>query len=218
MEFSEYFSIWNKLDVADREELNAAAFKKMIPSGTVIHNGSMDCMGLLLVRSGQLRAYITSEEGKEVTIYRLFDRDICLFSASCMMRSIQFDITIIAEKDTDVWVIPIDVYKGVMERSAVLANYTSEIMGTRFTDVMWLIEQVMWKSMDKRVATFILEESAIEQTELLHITHDRIASHLGTAREVVTRLLKYLQSEGAIRLNRATIEITDSKKLLRLSD
>ena len=59
----------------------------------------MDCTGLLLVRHGQLRAYILSDEGREITIYRLFDRDMCLFSTSCIMRSIQFDVTIETEKN-----------------------------------------------------------------------------------------------------------------------
>lgn len=67
--------------------------------------------------SGQLRAFILSEDGREITLYRLFERDLCLFSASCMMRSIQFDITIQAEKDTELWVIPAEIYKQVMDES-----------------------------------------------------------------------------------------------------
>src|SRR5699024_10053988 len=104
-----------------------------------------DCLGLLLIQSGQLRAFILSDEGREITIYRLLDMDICLFSASCMMHSIQFEITIEAEKDTDFWIIPADVYKEIMEQSAPLANYTNEIMAARFSEVMWLIEQILWK-------------------------------------------------------------------------
>ena len=132
-----------------------------------------------------------SEEGREITIFRLFSRDMCLFSASCMMKNIQFDITVTAEKDTEAWFIPVDIYKSLMENSAVIANYTNDIIGTRFTDVVWLIDQILWKRFDKRLALFLKEESAIEGTERLEITHEKIASHLGTAREVVTRMLKY---------------------------
>lgn len=139
-----------------------------------------------MIKSGQLRAYSLSEEGREITLYRLFDMDMCLFSASCMMRSIQFEIVIQAEKDTEVWVISAEIYKKVMEKSASVANFTNEIMASRFSDVMWLIEQVMWKSMDKRIAAFLLEESSIEDTDELKITHEIIANHLGTHREVVT--------------------------------
>lgn len=83
-------------------------------------------------------------------MYRLFERDICLFSASCMMNSIQFDMTVSAEKDTEVLVIPSEIYKDVMEASAPLATYTNEVMASRFSDVMWLVDQVLWKSLDKR--------------------------------------------------------------------
>lgn len=130
-----------------------------------------------------------------------------------MMRSIQFDVTITAEKDTELWVIPADVYKQIMEQSAPAANFTSEIMASRFSEVMWLIEQIMWKSMDRRVAAFLLEEAAIENADLLHITHESIANHLGTHREVVTRMLRYFQAEGMVKLSRGTVELTDPEKL-----
>lgn len=178
----------------------------------------MDCTGLFLIKSGQLRAYILSDEGREITIYRLFDRDMCLFSASCMMRSIQFEVTIAAEKDTQLWVIPVEIYKNIMEESAPVANYTNELMASRFSDVMWLIEQVMWKSLDKRVAAFLLEEAAIEETKELKITHEIIANHLGSHREVITRMLRYFQSEGMVKLSRGTIQILDEEKLEAIQD
>ena len=184
----------------------------------MLHGGSGDCTGLLLVRSGQLRAYILSEEGREVTIYRLFDRDLCLLSASCIMRSIQFDITVEAEKDTDLWMIPAEVYRRIMTESAPLSNYTNEIMAARFSEVMWLVEQIMWKSMDRRVAAFLLEEAAIEDAELLRLTHETIANHLGTHREVVTRMLRYFQDEGMVRLARGSVELLDKKRLEALRD
>ena len=176
----------------------------------------MDCTGLLLIQSGQLRAYMLSEEGREITLYRLFDMDMCLFSASCIMRSIQFEVTIEAEKDTDLWIIPAEVYRGIMEESAPVANYTNELMASRFSEVMWLIEQIMWKSLDKRVAAFLLEESRIEGTEELRLTHETIANHLGSHREVITRMLRYFQSEGMIKLSRGAVRILDPVRLEEL--
>ncbi len=218
MDFQGYFPIWDKLAPGHQEMLLDNLTERNIKKGAVIHNGDMDCTGLLLVRSGQLRAYILSAEGREITVYRLFDRDLCLFSASCMMRSVQFDITIQAEKDTRLWVIPAEVYRQVMEQSAPAANYTNEVMAARFSEVMWLMEQVMWKSLDKRVAAFLLAEAAIEGTLLLRLTHESIANHLGTHREVVTRMLRYFQSEGMVRLSRGAVEIIDEKKLAALGN
>ncbi len=213
MKVSEYFPMWDKLTVSQQNRLSGASMPRSVKKGTVIHNGELDCAGLLLVRAGQLRAYILSDEGREITIYRLFERDICLFSASCMMRSIQFEITIEAEKDTDMLVIPPEIYKGVMLESAPLSNFTNEIMAARFSEVMWLMEQVMWKSFDKRLAGFLLEEAALEGTNCLKITHETIGNHMGNPREVVTRMLRYFQSEGMVKLSRGTVEITDPKKL-----
>lgn len=217
MNFPGYFPIYEKLTKEQQDLLQSHVSMRNIKKGTIVYSGTHDCLGLLILLNGQLRAHIVSEEGREITIYRLFERDICLFSASCMMRSIQFDITITAEKDTQVWLIPVDIFKVLMEQSATVANFTSELMGTRLTDTMWLIEQIMWKSFDKRLADFLMEESEIEESLVIKITHEQIASHLGTAREVVTRMLKYFQGENMVKLTRGIVEITDLEKLRELS-
>nr|WP_291234872.1 Crp/Fnr family transcriptional regulator [Frisingicoccus sp.] len=218
MEFENYFSVWNRLTANQKNRIEKGLITRRVEKGTIIHNGNMNCTGLLLIKSGQLRAYILSDEGREITIYRLFDRDICLFSASCMMRSIQFDVTIEAEKDTELWIIPAETYKSIMEESASVSNYTNELMATRFTDVMWLIEQIMWKSLDKRVAFFLLEEASIEESDELKLTHETIANHLGTHREVITRMLRYFQNEGMVKLSRGTVTILDKAKLEHLQN
>ncbi len=217
MSLKEYFPVYERLEKSDRDLLDKSVFSRSVPEGTVLHRDSSDCAGLLIVRSGQLRAFITSEEGRQVTLYRLFDRDICLFSASCMMSSIQFDITISAEKDAELLVIPAELYKSLMDRSAVISGFTNQLLATRFTDVMWLIEQIMWKSFDQRLAGFLIEECSLEETTTLKITHEQIAGHLGTAREVVTRMLRYLQDEGMVRLSRGAVELTDIERLRGLS-
>lgn len=217
MLFQDCFPIWDKLEPRQKEQLLGSLITRTAEKGTVLHNGSMDCTGLLVVESGQLRAYILSSEGREVTLYRLFDRDICLLSASCMIRSIQFDMTVVAEKDTRLWIIPAEIYKNIMESSAPAANFTNELMATRFTDVMWLIEQILWKSLDKRLAAFLLEEAAIEGNNELKITHEAIANHIGSHREVITRMLRYFQGEGLVRLSRGMVAILAEERLRALA-
>ena len=216
MKLQDYFPVWEKLTPAQQKQLEDSRLSRTVKKGTVLHSGSADCTGLLLIRKGRLRAYILSDEGREITIYRLFERDICLFSASCIMRSIQFEVMVEAEKDTELWIIPPDLYKRIMEESAPIANFTNEIMAARFSEVMWLMEQIMWKSFDKRLAQFLLEESMLEGTSTLMLTHETIANHLGTAREVVTRMLRYFQSEGLVKLSRGTVEIADRTALEKL--
>lgn len=217
MNYLEYLPVWSKLDEVHRNALENAAVKRTFRKGQILHNGVTDCTGLILVISGQLRAFTISEGGREITLYRLFERDICLFSAACMINSIQFDIAVSAEKETQALVIPPDVYKSIMEVSAPLANCTNEIMASRFSDVMWLIDQIMWKSFDKRLADFLLNEANIEGTSILHITHEVIGNHLGNPREVVTRMLKYFANEDIVKLSRGVIEIVDKDKLLRIT-
>lgn len=218
MSLANYFPIYHKLTKPEQQLLTRVVVEKKAEKGTILHNGMEDCMGLLVVKSGQLRAYITSDEGREITIYRLFDHDICLLSASCIMNSIQFDITISVEKDAEFFVIPVGTFKVLMDQSLVVSNYMNQIMGTRLSDVMWLIEQVMWKSFDKRLAHFLMEESVLEDSKVLKITHEKIAAHMGSAREVVTRMLKYFQTEEMVKLSRGTIEIIDEEALEMLSE
>ena len=217
MSLADNFPIWKQMTKQQQDLLEARSELRSVKKGTVVHNGSMDCLGMLLIRSGQLRAYILSEEGREITIYRMFDQDVCLLSASCVMPNIQFEIIIEAEKDTEFWVIPSCLYKKLVEESLPLSHYTSDVISGHFSDLMFLMEQIMWKSFDKRLAAFLLEESQLENTAVLKMTHEKIANHMGTAREVVTRMLRYFQNEGMVKLTRGAIELTDAGALETLS-
>ena len=216
MELPNYFPIWDRLTPSQQERIRSTSILHNVRGGTMLHNGGPDCLGLLLVKSGQLRAYMLSDEGREVTISRFFEMDMCLFSASCVMSNMQFDVFIEAEKDSEIWVIPACLYQNLMDESLPLANFSHNLITSHLSEVMWLMEQIMWKSFDKRLAKFLLEEAALEGTNSLKITHERIANHMGTAREVVTRMLRYFQNEGMVRLTRGTVDITDEKKLRKL--
>ena len=218
MGFAEYFPIWDKLTDQQRERIESVTEFQKVKRGTILHDGSPECMGMLLVRSGQIRAYILSAEGREVTICRFFEMDISLFTASCVMPNMQFDVFIEAEKDCELWVIPACLFQNLMDESLPVANYARGLITGHFSDLMWLMEQIMWKSFDKRLAAFLLEESNLEGSDSLKITHEKIAAHMGTAREVVTRMLRYFQSEGMVKLTRGTVDIVDRKRLAALDD
>ena len=218
MSIANYFPVFSKLTPQQQQMVLDYTAVRTVPAGTVVHNGAVECTGFLLVRSGQLRAYTLSDEGREVTIYRLFDHDCCLFSAACIMASLQFEVIIETEKDSEIFIIPPSVYQKLMNESLPVSKYTNDLMATRFSEVMWLMEQIMWKSFDKRLAAFLVEESSIEGTNVLKVTHEKIANHMGTAREVVTRMLRYFQGEGLVKLTRGAIEITDLAGLEALEE
>ena len=216
MEFAEYLPIWDKLTAQQQERIAGVVEFRKVKKGTRIHDSSAECLGLVMVKSGQLRAYILSEDGREITISRLFEYDVSLLSASCVMPDMQFNVMIEAEKDTEFWSLPACMFKNMVDESLAVSNYASSLLSSNFSELMWLMEQIMWKSFDKRLAEFLLEECRLEDSQILKITHEKIASHMGTAREVVTRMLRYFQSEGMVKLTRGAIEIVDAKKLERL--
>ena len=218
MEFTGYLPIWEKLTREQQDRIAQVIEFHTVKKGTHIHDSSAQCLGLVLIKSGQLRAYILSEDGREITIGRMFEYDVSLLSASCVMPDLQFNVMIEAEKDTQFWSIPACLFKNLMDESLAVSNYARNLLSSNFSDLMWLMEQIMWKSFDKRLAGFLLEEMQLEGSSILKITHEKIAAHMGTAREVVTRMLRYFQNEGMVRLTRGTIEILSQEKLDDLSD
>ena len=217
MGYQEYLPFWNKLNTDQQERIANVIEYRSVKKGTRIHDSSAECLGLVTVKSGQLRAYMLSEDGREVTISRLFEYDVSLLSASCVMPDMQFNIMIEAEKDSSFWSIPACLFKNLVDESLAVSNYARNLLSGNFSELMWLMEQIMWKSFDKRLAAFLLEETVVEGTDELKITHERIANHMGTAREVVTRMLRYFQSEGMVKLTRGTVEILDEAALERLA-
>lgn len=217
MEFKDYFPIWNKLNDDQKERLMRVTEFRKAKAGTLLHDGGPTCLGMILVKSGQLRAYILSDEGREVTVSRFFERDICMFSVSCAMPDMQFDIMIETEKDSEFWVLPACLYKNLTDESLAAANYSSSLISSHLSELMWLMKQIMWDRFDKRLAKFLIEESRLEEKTELKITHEKIANHMGSAREVVTRMLKYFQDDGMVRLTRGTIEILSEEKLSEIA-
>ena len=216
MEFSEYLPFWSQLTADQQQQLREVVEYRKVAKGTHIHDSSSECLGLVMVRSGQLRTYILSEDGREITLSRLFEYDVSLLSASCVMPDLQLNVMIEAEKDSELWSIPACLFKNLADESLAVSNFSRNLISSNFSELMWLMEQIMWKSFDKRLAGFLLEEASIEEDSNLKITHEKIANNLGTAREVVTRMLRYFQNEGMVKLTRGTIEIVDDKKMRTL--
>ena len=216
-QLGDYLPFWNRLSDGQRRLLERSVQLRDFPAGRILHNGSEDCIGLLLVTRGRLRVYTVSGEGKELTLFSLLERDLCLFSAACILNSIQFDVTISAEQDTRALHIPPDVYKRLMAESAAVAGYTNELMAARFSEVMWLMDQILYQKMDVRLAALLVEEAELTDTGELNLTHEALANHLGSAREVVTRLLKYFQREGLVSLSRGRILLADRKRIEQIA-
>lgn len=196
---------------------NTALIKRFRKDETILRGGKA-CSGLVAVISGQLRAFIQSSTGKQVTLYRLYDYDVCVMSASCLLKNMQFDIHLTAQMDTTVLIIPTATIELINPVNPIFRQYTLDLLAQRFSDVMWTMEQIAFSPMPARIARFIVDSANQNDGTVALLTHDAIAKELGSAREVITRILKYLQSEDMIHLSRGKISITDLAKLEELTN
>ena len=186
--------------------------------GTSIHRADYKCLGLLLVKTGSLRVYIMSEDGREITLYRIYPGELCILSASCVLSSITFDVYIDAVDDSQVLQVSSAVISLLMHDNIYVEAFANKAAAERFSDVMWAMQQILFMSFDRRLAIFLLDESASLATDTLSLTHEQIAKLMGSAREVVTRMLKYFSQEGYVSLARGSVTILDKKALRKLAD
>ena len=214
--YQQFFPFWDTLSKEDQNHLCDNTTEEHFEREQPLHN-NMGCAGLFIVRSGKLRIYILSEDGKEITLYRLAPGDLCMLSASCILQSITFDVYVDAELPSDCYRISAAAFGDISERYLQVQNYALEIAVQRFSDVMWVMQQIVFMSMDKRLAIFLLEETQASGSNTVSITHEMIARHLGSAREVITRTLKHLAADGLLEVSRKGITIIDKKKLQALA-
>lgn len=216
MQKAENFSFYKDLKEEDRRLVQENLREYTFYRGAQVYNG--DCTGLLCVESGRLRVYTLSETGREITLYRISEGGICLFSASCALRGIDFHVFAVAETDVRLILIPAEIYKKLAEKSVAVNGFTNALMAQRFSEVMWVLDEVLNKKFDARLAALLLEEESYAGTADLKITHEQLAAHLGTVREAVSRMLKYFESEGLVELSRGTIRIADAEELRKVSE
>ncbi len=215
--FRSTFPFWDKMSESDKETFLRSSHQINFKKGTNIHDGN-ECTGVILIKSGSLRLYLLSEDGKEITLYRLFPGEMCMLSASCVLENITFDVFVDSEENSECIVVGGCAYEDINRRIPEAKMFTQEVALSRFSDVMWVMQQILFMSMDKRLAIFLLDEAANASSDTVKLTHEQIAKYMGSAREVVSRMLKYFASEGIISYSRSDgIKILDKKRLRDLT-
>ena len=207
---------WDKLSESEINLLENNIANVSYNKGFNLHSTDSECLGVLLIKNGGLCVYILSEDGREITLYRLSPGDVCVLSASCIINSITFDVHIDAESDTDAYLINIGTFSKLSNQNVYVENFAYKNTNERFSDVMWAMEQILFMSFDKRLAIFLLDEITKTNSNELHLTQEQIAKYIGSAREVVSRMLKVFQSEGILEQSRGSIHIIDKEKLREL--
>lgn len=215
-ELLEQIPFWGFLTA---EERALAMRRKTIVShaaGHVVCDGGSDCLGMILVLSGILRAYLLSPEGKEITLYRIREGEACVMAAACVLHSISFETHIEAECDSELLIIPVDIYSGILNQNVQVKAITYEMAAQRFSDVVAAMERLVFFSLEQRLASFLLDEAAQTGADTLHMTHEQIAVSIGSAREVVSRSLKSLADQGLVELFRGGVRIKERPSLYRI--
>jgi len=204
---------WDNLSEQEKKAIQSNIFFKSYKKGDIIHSNGDECIGMIIIIKGELRTYIMSEEGKEVTLYRLFESNVCALSADCLLNTITFDTHIEAATDSEIVIIGLPVLSKLLRENIYVENFTYKLISNRFSEAMWSIEQILFMGFDRRLAIFLLDESIKNDSNTIKLTHEEIAKYMGSAREVVSRMLKYFQNEGYIEASRGNIRIKDIDKL-----
>lgn len=207
------FPFWSYLTESEKTLIENSIQTEKYSKGMLIHRTDNSCKGLMTVMSGQLRTYILSDEGREVTLFRVQREEVCVLSVSCLLDTITFDVFIEATEDTEVMIIPSVVLNQVMTQNSYVELYLYKTATEKFSDVMWTMQQILFLKIDQRVAQFLWDEMIQKNSATISITHDEVARYIGSAREVVTKVMKYLSRENVVELKRGTVTIISKEKL-----
>ena len=207
------FSFYDKLTAKEKEEIEEYSSVVHFAKNTPVHSSDGQCLGMLLLVKGELRVYMLSEDGREITLYRLFSGDACVLSASCVLEAVAFEVMIHAEEETEAILIPLSVFHHLQEENIYVEAFSYRTATERFSEVMWTMQQILFFRADQRLAIFLWDDMMKNKRQSLPYTHEQIARYIGSAREVVTRMLRYFSQEGVVALSRGRIEILDKEKL-----
>ena len=207
---------WTSLTEQEKEILRKSAVIRRYEKGSFIHSSDRDCLGMLFILSGEIRTYILSDEGREITLFRLYPNDLCVLSASCVISQISFDTQMTARQDTEVLIIPPNITALLKEQNISVRCFLYEQATERFSEVMWAMQQILFKGLDQRLAAFFVEECERTNSNSVRMTHEQIARNISSAREAVARMLKQFTQDGLVELKRGEIIIKDTDGLKRL--
>ena len=218
-EYLKKLPYWSHLTDTEKQSVQKAAVIKHYDAGSLLHgncDGGGSCLGMVHVISGEIRAYILSKEGREITLFRLIKGDDCVLSASCVISHISFDTQLSVTKDADILIIPSGVFGRLTEQNIFVRCFSYELATERFSSVMYVMQQIIFLRFDQRLAEFLLSEYERTGVPEIHMSQKQIAESVNSAREVVARMLKQFAADGLIENSRGVIVLKDTEGLKML--
>lgn len=215
MDLERTFPFISKLDAGLRQEFENACCLKSINQGSPLSDSGTPCQFMTFVLAGCIKIFKLSPEGREITLFRVTPGECCMMSAACILSDKPFPAMAVAEEAVTAVALPGMTFIDLFRKSAALQQYIMGMFANRFEAMAMLVEEVTFDRMDKRLAKFLIQKQKYGKLET---THEAIALELGTAREVVSRLLNDFQKKGYVRLSRGELSIESLDVLLRLSE
>lgn len=209
------FAARHRLEEAARDAILSTARLLHLPAGARVFEPGLECRGFIVVAQGSVRVHLTAESGREIVLYRVGAGESCVLTTSCLLQNEVYGASAVCESDVAAVILPTGSFKGLLDssrafREAVLAAYAA-----RVSELVLTLEETAFRRLDTRLAQALMQRTSGGRVAA---THQELASELGSAREVVSRLLKRLEREGVLQLSRGAIEISDGRRLRALAD
>ena len=207
---------WNNLVDEERTHLLSGTVLRTYKKDSYIYGMTDACLGMIYVQRGSIRVYITNEEGREITLFHIGSRECCIMSASCVITGISLDVQLYAEEETEILAIHSGMVQKLMDSNIYVRCFAYELATKRFSDVVWVMQEILFAGFDVRMARFLLSVYEKNGEKKIQMTQEAIAKEVNSAREVVARMLKQFASDELIELNRGAILIKDVEGLKKI--
>ena len=201
------FPFFSGLSPDGRQRLLDSLQVMRIDNGTELLDEGALCRALLLVESGAIRVFKVSPAGREITLYQVEPGESCVLGTSCVVNDLRYPANAVSSQPTTALAVPASIFRELYDREAAVREFVMSLFSRRLAALMLLVEEVAFRRMDSRLAAFLVEKSSVSAgiTRPIEMSHEEIASHLGTAREVVSRVLQQFVDEGLVQLERKKV-------------
>ncbi len=203
------FPFYSEMSDAGRERLSSAIQVMQLDKGMELLEEGALCQALLLVESGSIRVFKVSPAGREITLYQVDAGESCVLGTSCVVNDLRYPAHAVCAAASDALAVPSEVFRQLYDQEAAIRAFVMDLFSRRLADMMLLVEEVAFRRMDERLAAFLAEKGIVAPgiSKPVEMSQEEIASHLGTAREVVTRMLQHFVDDGLVRLERKKVII-----------
>ena len=204
---------WENLTEEEQKKVEASAYVRHYEQGEVLYGPNVECVGMIHILRGETRAYILSDEGREVTLFHVEEEDNCILSASCVLAYVTFESFMVAVKPSDILIVPVELFGTLCEQNVHVRCFAYGLATLRFSSVMFVMQEILFARLDQRVAAYLLQAYRKTGETSIRITQEQLALEVNSARETVGRILKGFVKDGMIENRRGSIVLTDIAKL-----